>query len=132
MACSVEMHETDQPTTFAKLPDSDVILVRVNGILNSRIAIEIGERALAFAKEQGCKKFLFDYREARVVESTTGIYYNPTLMVKSGFDPNMYQVAILYIHDEADYMFWETVARNKGYVARVFKRMDEALAWLSE
>jgi hypothetical protein len=46
------------------------------------------------------------------------------------------KVALVYLPKDKkvdeDFVFFENTARNRGLPYRVFKRMDDALAWLSE
>lgn len=50
--------------------------------------------------------------------------------------PSSSKVALLYCPNDTnkddDFVFFENAARNRGLPYRVFKEMDDALAWLTE
>jgi len=88
--------------------------------------------ASAFSKEHGCYRFLFDFRNARVIASTldTFIAADPPIEMKNSLRP--LKVAALHQELTENEHFFETVAFNRGFPIRVFDNYELAMKWLLE
>jgi hypothetical protein len=94
----------------------------------------ISEGAL-IAKENNCHFFLSDYREVRLKLSTMEIFELPQLLqdIFASFGLNILRIkrAVVAARDLDDYLFYETVAFNRGQYAKVFTDIDDAKNWMS-
>ena len=116
-------------------PETNVIESKFQGVLIvDEVKKFISEGAL-ISKEKNCRFFLSDYREVRLNHSTMDIYEVPQLLqdIFASFGLNVRRLrrAVVAAEDLEDYLFYETVAFNRGQYAKVFTDMDEARKWLS-
>jgi hypothetical protein len=112
-------------------PTLHVLEVRAEGEMNSNNAQQIARRISEFASKHDCCRVLFDYVQTHITDSILSIYETPPCMEKEGLTQAM-RLAVCYERDEQKHRFWETVFRNRGYMARVFEKEDDALQWLMD
>ena len=112
-------------------PTLNVLEVRAKGEMNSDNARQVARRVCEFAAKHDCYRVLFDYVLTYFTDSILSIYENPSRMEQEGLTRTM-RLAVCYEQDEQKHRFWETVFRNRGYMARVFNNEDDALQWLMD
>ena len=112
-------------------PTRNVLEVRAEGELNSKNARHIARKISEFASKHRCSRVFFDYSQTHLTDSILSIYENPPYMEREGLTRAM-RLAVRYERDEQKHRFWETVFRNRGYMARVFNNEDDALQWLMD
>ncbi len=112
-------------------PTLNVLEVRAKGEMNSKNAQQVARRIREFASKHGCDRVLLDYVQTHITDSILSIYENPSRMEKEGLTRAM-RLAVCYEQDGQKHRFWETVFRNRGYMARAFKNEDDALQWLMD
>jgi hypothetical protein len=110
-------------------PQEGVITAAIRGELDNTSCMEAVRRVVELRERTGCLRLLLDCREARVTETTAGIYENPGRILAAGLT-RAGRIALVYSRDREAHVFWETVSRNHGYDARVFRDLDAALDWL--
>ena len=108
----------------------NVVSVKANEALSYWLEMEIVKEILEIASKNKCRKILYDYSEATVPVSRLDIYELPEYFEKWGVPRNL-MMAFVYSDNENLFRFLETVARNNGFVARVFKSKDKAIGWLT-
>src|SRR5512145_2634310 len=108
------------------------VRVVVTGKITREFAGRYSIASKDLADKNGLKRFLFDLRDARNVESTIQNYqYAYSDMPKFDLDRQA-RAAILRDPDDHSHDFIELVSRNAGYNVRFFTDETEAVAWLSE
>ncbi|MCZ7557209.1 MAG: STAS/SEC14 domain-containing protein [Bacteroidia bacterium] len=115
------------------IPDHGTyVRVIVTGNITREFAGRYSVASKALADQHGLKRFLFDLRGARNVESTIQNYqYAYTDMPRFELD-RLSRAAIIRDVDDHSHDFIELVARNAGYNVRIFVSEDTAIAWLQE
>ena len=111
-------------------PARNLIVARVSGVLTNEVRSRVIDQAAAISLAHGCNRLFCDYRDAEYVESTLGIYTYGEEIALRGPIRRQFRIAVLYARDASDHQFWETVMVNRGFLARVFLREEEALTWL--
>jgi len=115
--------------------ETHVIESKFNGDLNFEEVKEFISAGALISRENNCPFFLSDYREVKLELSTMDIYEVPQLLqdIFASFGLNVRRLrrAVVAAADLEDYLFYETVAFNRGQYAKVFTDVDEARKWLS-
>jgi hypothetical protein len=110
----------------------DVVVITHTGAINfddAHNAIGIG---LTSAQKAAGKKLLFDLRLADLSNYYSFIVRHAELAPGMGLDAS-FLVAFVGTREAADVLsFTERVVRNRGWNARHFFSMDEALEWLAK
>jgi hypothetical protein len=119
----------DYRTEF--LEDDGICIVRVSGEHirpdDSQVLRSI---AADWVIEKGVNLFLFDLREATIVESTVGAYQAGVDSLPRGVRESDLRAALVYREIRPVEGFLEDVMVNRGYVLKVFDDADDALKWL--
>ena len=108
----------------------NVVSVKATGELNFEVGITLAEKILEVAGAHGCKKVFCDYSEMKLTATPVDLYNNADHLDKWGV-PHDFGIAVVYSENEKAYKFWEIVAKNRGYLARIFNDKDKALEWLA-
>jgi hypothetical protein len=81
----------------------------------------------------GHRKTLVDYRESGNMDSDTMMDYDEASYAAKLPDVNRYRFAVLFKPSEvSQFLFWETVAVNRGVNMKAFQDEEEAIKWLSK
>ena len=112
-------------------PDRDLIIVRHEGDLDYNVLLSYGAEALELAAQHNCHRFLIDQTQSIITEETTRIFEFVTELEKLGLQRTD-KVAVVIARDIANHLFFETVARNRGYNLRYFYDVAPALKWLEQ
>ncbi len=109
-----------------------VVNLRATGQIDLERGLQWSTEALEFASVKSSTRLLHDLREMTPAISTTDIYLLPEVLGKLGLTRRM-KVAILVpnsIRKKTDFVFFETVSRNKGFRVKLFNLLDDAQNWL--
>ena len=88
--------------------------------------------AITTARNENAKKLLFDLQRADLANYYSFIVRHAERGLEMGLDAT-FLVAFVGAREAADVLaFMERVVRNRGWNARQFFSMDEALKWLAE
>lgn len=108
----------------------NVVSVRATGELNFEAGKTLAQKILKIAAGHECKKVLCNYSNMKLTATPVDLYNNADHLDKWGV-PHDFWIAVIYSEDEKAYKFWEIVAKNRGYLGRVFKDKNKALKWLT-
>lgn len=101
----------------------------VGELYTPRDAFHIRRKVLAFAEQNSCQKFIYDFRKATLIDSFLDIYNfgeNTQLMdVEKKF-----KIAILFAEEAEKHEFVEKVFIEKNYNIRCFPNEVNAFGWL--
>jgi len=112
-------------------PDRDLIIVRHEGGLDNNVLLSYGAEALKLAAQHKCHRFLLDQTQSVIVEDSARIFEFAAELDKLGLQRTD-KVAVLIARDIANHLFFETVARNRGYNLRYFYDAAPAMEWLEQ
>jgi hypothetical protein len=107
--------------------------VRVEGVYRRpRDSDELKQFAVEFAEANGCRRFLFDLRDADLVGGTMEAFSAAT--PEGDLARSLRDVRTAFVRPKLseDDHFFETVAVNRGFRLKAFETMDRARAWLRE
>ncbi len=105
--------------TIEHQPDRNLVVVRHEGNLNREVLSSYGAEALKLATQHNCHKLLIDETRSVIAEETIHIFEFVTDLEKLGLQ-RVDKVAVLIARDIAGHLFFETIARNRGYNLRYF------------
>ncbi len=111
--------------------DRNLIVVRHEGDLNRAVLSSYGAEAIKSAAQHNCHRFLVDVTRSVIVEETIGVFEFVTDLGKLGLQRTD-KVAVVIARDTADHLFFETIARNRGYNLRYFRDVRSAMDWLEQ
>lgn len=112
---------------------NNCMITSFQGELNLKNAIESSKELAREATKHNCTRVLSDLRKAKNALSTFDIVSLPETLEKEGIDKSWKRAIVL--SDEKnikDYSFFETAALNRGYTAKAFTDIDEAMNWLKK
>jgi hypothetical protein len=122
--------------TIAYDSDAHIVEITIQGQLFLNEVKDIYSEAILIAREEGCSRFLSDYRQATIRLSTLELYELPKILAEVitplGYSPVTLKRALVVARDLEDYRFFETVTVNSGQNTKIFQNINEAEAWLSE
>ncbi|NMC86256.1 MAG: hypothetical protein GYA58_13315 [Anaerolineaceae bacterium] len=85
--------------------------------------------------ERQCRRILLDFRGANLHLSTFNVYATPQKLAeefkKLGIDIRSLKRALIFMPDDGDYRFLETVSINQAQTLRIFFDEEMAKAWLT-
>ena len=108
----------------------NIVSVETNEALDFKFEKKIVKKIVEVALQNKCQKVLCDFSKATLAVSRLDIYNILEYFERWGVPRNLI-MAIVYSDDENLYSFWETVAKNNGFVVRVFADKDKAIEWLT-
>ena len=118
-----------------KLDDSSgICTITVTGMVKRPDDSAILQQfALDFDNETGCRRFLFDMRNADFVGGTMDVYKTGSFTADTNHTQIRQKMALVYKDITEEHKFMETVAVNRGYQLRVFDKngMNDAIEWLT-
>lgn len=121
MACKVQY-----------LADKDVVLLKNSGNVRFSDYMTAMQEVGRLFNRNGTKQILMDDSSLKNMLNTMGIYEFSSLFEKSGIGHDM-KMAVVRNPNSANgqnFVFFETVQRNRGYAVRVFDDCDSAFSWL--
>jgi len=86
--------------------------------------------AVTYAAEHGCRRFLFDLRDAEIVGGTMETFSAATPEGDLARSLRSVKTAFVRPKLSEDDRFFETVAVNRGFRLRAFETMERARTWL--
>jgi hypothetical protein len=114
--------------------DTQIVVISGSGRLSSQDAPRLVEQAALLMNEYGAARFLCDYSDAVGEATTLDIHHLPEFQEKVG-TPKSVKIALVLPgtgHKAEDYLFYETVCRNRGYNCKAFKSRESAEEWLEQ
>ena len=112
-------------------PDRDLVFVHHEGDLDYNVLVSYGAEALKLAAQHNCHRLLIDETQSVIVEDTAAIFEFAAELDKLGLQRTD-KVAVLIARNIANHLFFETVARNRGYNLRYFYDVAPARDWLAQ
>ena len=98
-----------------------ICTVRVTGLhKRPQDSLVLQQLSREYGDKYGCRKFLFDMRQAHIIAGTFDTYETGTVPVDSDRKQLQQRIALVYAGDLSDHKFQ----------LRVFDRKDMALEWL--
>ncbi|MEJ2454085.1 MAG: hypothetical protein P8103_08015 [Candidatus Thiodiazotropha sp.] len=117
--------------TITPAKDGDYILVEVHGVVTLDIASQWTMEAHTLGKQLGLRKYLVDVTAAVNKDSTLDQYrFANSSMVEDTAVDRYAKIAVLVAPEDHSHDFVETVCRNVGLNFRLFRKRDEAMAFL--
>jgi hypothetical protein len=114
--------------------DTQIVVISGSGRLSSQDAPRLVEQAALLMNEYGATRFLCDYSDAVGEGTTLDIHHLPEFQEKVG-TPKSVKIALVLPgtgHKVEDFLFYETVSRNRGYNCKAFKSREDAEKWLEQ
>ena len=124
--------------TIRVMEDQKIIPVTAKGQLDKQTEDSMTHEILGSVANLGLKKVLLDMREVEFNLSMGAIFQRAQELREERIESRSFslKVAIVYFAKdkkaEENFSFFENTARNRGLPYKVFKQLDEALAWLTE
>jgi hypothetical protein len=113
--------------------DNSFILVSVDGIVDSGLALEYTVKSHQLGKEHGILNFLIDLVNARNKQSPVENYdFVISDLDESHFIDRRAKVAMLVSPGDDSHNFVETISRYSGYNVKIFRKLEDALEFLKE
>ena len=94
-------------------------------------ADEMKRFAVNMSEQHGCRRFLFNMREAVIVGGTMGIFAAASPQGDLANSLRQFRVAVLVSHVNDDEHFFETVAVNRGFELHTFDDRQKGIKWLT-
>ena len=123
------------PHTIHYNPDTHIIELKVEGVVNRDEFKKIFSEGVQVAKEKECFLFLNDFREATIDMSTMDLYDLPqalsAISAPLGIQANRFRRALVIAPQHTrDAIFAEDVTVNRGQHAKFFHDIEDARKWL--
>ena len=110
--------------------DGNYIIGKVSGKLTEETAQQLAKEYVKIVESTGIKRLLNDVRGAPDAMGVfSGYSYAYKVVNTLGF-PRDIRAAIVADAGDDSHDFQETVARNAGYLVKVFHSFDQAVDWL--
>ena len=122
------------PWDVKYVADTHTVVISGSGRLSSQDAPRLVEQAALLMDRNGATRFLCDYSDAVGEATTLGIHDLPEFQEKVG-TPKSVKIALVLPrtgHKVEDFLFYETVCRNRGYNCKAFKSREDAEKWLEQ
>jgi hypothetical protein len=122
-------HET-MGYTIRISDDNSFILVSVEGVVDSNLALEYTVKSHQLGREKGILNFLVDLVNARNMQSPVENYdFVISDLDESHFIDRRAKVAMLVSPDDDSHNFVETISRYSGYNVKLFRKLEDALGF---
>ena len=121
------------PWTTSYLEDLDVVLTVYAGVIPPADLQKAAAATLKLAREQGTHRLLGDCATLEGGHSIVDLYGLGQMLESLPLPAGLHEALVMpqLTAVARDVHFGETTCRNRGIDVRVFKTMDEALAWLA-
>jgi hypothetical protein len=122
------------PWDVEYVADTHIVVISGSGRLSSQDARRLVEQAALLMNANGATRFLCDYSDAVGEATTLDIHDLPEFQEKLG-TPKSVKIALVLPrsrHRVEDFLFYETVCRNRGYNCKAFKSREDAEKWLEQ
>jgi len=107
-----------------------LIEITVEGTIVSQQTAQMAMQRIKIARKENCNKFLIDYTDAVVGDSTIETYQFMTGLERLGIT-HQDSLAIVHSNDYVQHHFAETVAMSRGWSnIQYFSDREEAIDWL--
>ena len=109
--------------------ENEIVRVTVQGEIDVEGAIAIMLKAVAFGREKGCNRFLFDQRQSHANVIFFKHFKMMANLQRLGLKRTDRAVALV-ARQMGIHAFAETVAVNRGWQVKLITDDDEAIKWL--
>ena len=112
--------------------EEGIICAAASGEITMGLALQMTAEGLKLGFKHRITRFLVDLRTITSDISTVQIYRLPTILETLGLGRDR-RVALVISSDpadQADYRFYQTVSRNRGFMISLFEEPDSARRWL--
>lgn len=111
-----------------------IVETRYAGELSMADLMQAVDATVAAGMQHGIKRFFSDCLALKGGHSLTDLYFLAQKVAESGVGGDMREAVLLPVQPAAkdEALFWESTARNRGFVVRVFGDRDAAQKWLLE
>lgn len=117
-------------------PQTDIIKIKVDGLLTLAMAREYSNTAMLIAKERECFRILTDLREASIQLSMLEVYSFPRMVVEItsalGLPVQKFRRATLLPDQFRLSVFFENIMKNRLQNVNLFHDVETAQKWLLE
>ena len=119
------------PYNLSISDDNTMIIIKVDGNVNSTMALEYSMNAYLLAKDKGILCFLIDLTNARNQQTIAENYDFMNLdLDESGFVDRRAKIAMLVSPEDHSHDFVEKIARIMGHNILLCRKMDDAITFL--
>ena len=119
------------PYNLSISDDNTMIIIKVDGNVNSNMALEYSMNAYLLAKDKGILCFLIDLTNARNQQTIAENYDFMNLdLDESGFVDRRAKIAMLVSPEDHSHDFVEKIARIMGHNILLCRKMDDAITFL--
>lgn len=112
--------------------EEGIIYAVASGEITMGLALQMTAEGLKLAIKHRITLFLVDLRTSTSDISTVQIYRLPTILETLGLSRDR-RIALVIPSDPADpadYRFYQTVSKNRGFMIGLFEEPDSARQWL--
>ncbi len=107
-----------------------LVEVTVSGTIVADKTAKMAIQGIKFARERDCRKFLINYTQANVGDSTMDTYRFMKGLETLGITRSD-SIAIVYAKNKKEHLFAETVAVNRSWLnIQYFFNLEAATNWL--
>ena len=107
------------------------VLVTIDGPMTRELSIEAAVAAKRLAATLGLRRYFYDLRLSRNIESVAANYEHVHHDIPPLDLDRSARVAMLVSPEDHSHDFVETVGVNEGYSMRIFRDEKAALRWLT-
>ena len=111
----------------------NVLLVKTSGILDMPSSKAMAKECIEVIKKKNCRRCLID--NTAITSQNLGtleIHSLPSLLAELDFPRNVSLAEVTLKKYAKDFVFFETVCRNNGYMVSTFFDVESALEWLKK
>ena len=116
---------------FEYLEDKGIALITISGTYDFDLETDFFKGIISKLKEHNSKGSLWDFREAKIVESTMTLFNRQKLYDYLDLERSRKRAIVLKEGND-DWQFLETVLVNRGWNVRLFTDYNLAIGWLTE
>jgi hypothetical protein len=106
-----------------------IVRIRASGEISGEAGDAIMAAAAEAARNNGASRYIFDFRNAVLLESYSRLYRRPNYAKSVGID-RLSKTAVLCALPDEKFTFTEDVAFNRGIDVKLFEDELAALDWL--
>jgi len=107
------------------------IIIKYFVPMSTEVSLKSGPELIRRANENGIKRFLFDMRESRNIQSVTDNYYFANKHIQTFDFPRRSLSAFLIEPSDDSHDFITTAFKNAGFAVGKFTSETEAVKWLN-
>jgi hypothetical protein len=115
------------------LSDEQIVVIETSGVADESSSMEMAKSISRTMMENNATKCLIDHSALISVSgSSTGIYYRPQGISKTGISSKVKIAEVVKPAHKEHFAFLEFVCRNNGFDFHVFENRESAIQWLTK